>query len=158
MWLARRGPTKTARLHETSRKDSVREPRGTCSVARTLWKQLRRMVQNGGCRKEEKEEHIKLFGQYGKQLTRSEAAKFCFDVCLGLFREHSLCLNIRLKSHLTRTQSLKDLPEKPRVGQHIAMHATLTARNFFLANFYTSGPFICIFPKPLLSFTCVSCG
>ena len=33
------------------------------------------------------------------------------------------------------------------VGQYIAMHATLTARNFFLANFYPSGPFTCIFSK-----------
>ena len=29
------------------------------------------------------------------------------------------------------------------------MHATLTARDFFLAYIYPSGPFICIFPKPL---------
>ena len=42
----------------------------------------------------------------------------------------------KLESHLMRTQSLKVLPFKPGVGQHIAMHATLTARDFFLANFY----------------------
>ena len=29
------------------------------------------------------------------------------------------------------------------------MHATLTARDFFLANFYPSAPFICIFPPNL---------
>ena len=40
-----------------------------------------------------------------------------------------------------RTQSLKALPLKPGVGQYIAMHATLTARDFYLANFYLSGPF-----------------
>ena len=34
----------------------------------------------------------------------------------------------------------------------IAIHATFTARDFFLANFYPSGPFTCIFPKPLLIF------
>ena len=50
-----------------------------------------------------------------------------------------------------RTQSLKVLPFKPGVGQYIAMHATLTARDFFLANFYRSGPFTCIFPKVLPS-------
>ena len=50
-----------------------------------------------------------------------------------------------------RTRSLKVLPLKPGVGQYIATHATLTARNFFLANFYLSGPFTCIFPKPLPS-------
>ena len=39
---------------------------------------------------------------------------------------------------------------KPGVGQYIAIHATLTARDFFLAYFYPSGSFTCIlFPKPL---------
>ena len=42
----------------------------------------------------------------------------------------------KLKSHLMRTQSLMVLPLKPGVGQYMAMHATLTARNFFLVNFY----------------------
>ena len=50
---------------------------------------------------------------------------------------------------LVRTQSLNALPLKPGVGQYIAIHATLTARNFFLAYFYPSGPFTCIFTKPL---------
>ena len=54
----------------------------------------------------------------------------------------------KLKSHLMRTQSLKVVPLKPGVGQCIAMLATLTAKNFFIANFYPSGPFTCIFsPK-----------
>ena len=48
------------------------------------------------------------------------------------------------KSHLMRTQSLKVLF---KIRRYIAMHATLTGRDFFLANFYTSGPFICIFSK-----------
>ena len=46
---------------------------------------------------------------------------------------------------------------KPGVGQYIAIHATLTARDFFLVYFYTSGPFTCIFSKPLpifFSFVC----
>ena len=55
----------------------------------------------------------------------------------------------KLKSHLLRTQSLKFLPLKSGVGQYIDIHATLTARCFFLANFYPSGPFTCISPKPL---------
>ena len=54
----------------------------------------------------------------------------------------------KLKFHLVRTQSLNVLPLKPRVGQYIA-NAMLTARDFFLAYFYPSGPFTCIFPKPL---------
>ena len=33
------------------------------------------------------------------------------------------------------------------VGQYIAMCAMLTAKNFFLVNFYPSGPFTCIFSK-----------
>ena len=39
----------------------------------------------------------------------------------------------KLKFHLLRTQSLKALTLKPGVDQYIAMHATLTSRNFFLA-------------------------
>ena len=53
----------------------------------------------------------------------------------------------KLKSHLARTQSLNVLPLKPGVGQYIAIHATLTAREFFLAYFYPSSPFTCIFFK-----------
>ena len=64
----------------------------------------------------------------------------------------------KLKTHLLRTQSLKVFPLKPGVGPYIAIHATLTARDFFLANFYLSGPFTCIFPKPLPIFSCVGCG
>ena len=39
----------------------------------------------------------------------------------------------KLKSHLVRTQSLNVLPLKPGVGQYIAIHATLTVRDFFLS-------------------------
>ena len=62
----------------------------------------------------------------------------------------------KLKSHLVRTQSLNVLPVKPGVGQYIAIHATLTAWDFFLAYFYPSGPFTCIFSKPhqIFSFLC----
>ena len=59
----------------------------------------------------------------------------------------------KLKSHLARTQSLNVLPLKPRVGQYIAIHATLTARDFFLAYFYTSCPFTCIFSKTSPNFS-----
>ena len=58
----------------------------------------------------------------------------------------------KLKSHLVRIQSLNVLPFKPGVGQYIAIHATLTAGDFFLAYFYTSGPFTCIFFKNLSRF------
>ena len=51
----------------------------------------------------------------------------------------------KLNSHLVRTQSLNVLPFTPGVGQYIAIHATLTARDFFLAYFYPSSPFTCIF-------------
>ena len=46
-----------------------------------------------------------------------------------------------------RTQSSKVLPFKSKVGLYIAMYATPTARDFFLAN-----------PEPLPSFSCVGCG
>ena len=37
------------------------------------------------------------------------------------------------------------LPLEPGVGQYIAIQATLTARDFFLTNFYPYGPFTCFF-------------
>ena len=58
----------------------------------------------------------------------------------------------KLKSHLVRTQSLNFLPLKPGVGQYVVIHATLTAMDFFLAYFYPSGPFTCIFSKTSLDF------
>ena len=64
----------------------------------------------------------------------------------------------KLKSHLVRTQSLNILPLKPGVGRYITIHATLTARDFFLAYFYPSGPFTCIFSKTSHNFSCVGCG
>ena len=53
----------------------------------------------------------------------------------------------KLESPLVTTQSLNVLPFKPGVGHYIAIHATLTARDFFLAYFYPSGPFTGIFSK-----------
>ena len=52
-----------------------------------------------------------------------------------------------LGCYLTRTQSLKVLPFEAGVDRYIVMHTTPTARDFFLANFYRSGPFTCIFSK-----------
>ena len=56
------------------------------------------------------------------------------------------------------TELLNVLPFKPGVGQYIAIHATLTAREFFHAYFYPSSPFTCIFPNPLPISSCVGCG
>ena len=64
----------------------------------------------------------------------------------------------KLKSHLVRIQSINVLPLKYGVGQCIAIHATLTARDFCLAYFYPSGPFTCIFSKTSPDFSCVGCG
>ena len=60
------------------------------------------------------------------------------------------------KLKLSRTQSLNVLPLKPRVGLYKAIRAPLTAGDFFLANFYPSGPFTCIFSKtsPEFSLNC----
>ena len=63
-----------------------------------------------------------------------------------------------IKSHLLRIQSLKVLPLKPGVGQYIAIDATLAVRDFFLAYFYPSGPFPCIFSKTSPDFSRVGCG
>ena len=53
----------------------------------------------------------------------------------------------KLKSHLVRTQNINVLPLKPGVGQYIAMHAMLTAGDFFLSYLCASGPFTCIYSK-----------
>ena len=53
----------------------------------------------------------------------------------------------KLQSYPVRTQSLNGLPLRPGVGQHIAIHATFTARNFFLTYFYPAGPFACVFSR-----------
>ena len=66
------------------------------------------------------------------------------SACLSLSLPRTRELQ-KLKSRLLRTQSLKVLPLKPGVGQYIAIHATLTARDFFLANFYSCSPFTCLF-------------
>ena len=50
-----------------------------------------------------------------------------------------------IKTHLSRTQSSNVLPFKPAAGPYIAMDATPTARDFFLADCYPSDPFTCIF-------------
>ena len=106
----------------------------------------------------------------------------CFVFLIGLLQLQSSCLDVvgfyvkdpaslytvmllgrelqmqKLKSHLLRTQSLNILHLKPGVGQHLAVHATLTARDFFLAYFYPSSPFTCIFSKTSPDFSCVGCG
>ena len=56
------------------------------------------------------------------------------------------------KSHLVRTQSLNVLPLNPRVGQYIAIHATLAAWDFFLAYYYLPVHSPALFPNPLKIF------
>ena len=86
-------------------------------------------------------------------LNRWDLVGHCHEVspCSGELRTQ------KLKPHLLSTQSLKVLPFKAGVGQYIATHATPTARDFLLI----STPPVQIpafFPKPLPSFSCVSCG
>ena len=59
----------------------------------------------------------------------------------------------KLKSHLVGTQSLNVLPLKPGVGQYIVMHATLTARDFFLLISTLPVHSSAFFPKPLPIFS-----
>ena len=58
----------------------------------------------------------------------------------------------KLKSYLVRTQRLNVLTLQPGVGQYIAIHGTFTARDLFLAYFYPSGTFTCIFFQNLSRF------
>ena len=54
----------------------------------------------------------------------------------------------KLKSHLVRTQSLNVPPLKSVVGQYLAIHATLTDRDFLLISTHpVLSP--AFFPKPL---------
>ena len=85
----------------------------------------------------------------------------------GIYLSHFIIVDLhhryytstqKLKSYLVRTQSLNVLPLNLGIGQYIAIHAALTARDFFLAYFYPSGPFTCIFSKALLIFSCAGCG
>ena len=69
-----------------------------------------------------------------------------------LLLSHPFCLLFLPLHHLVRPQSLNVLPLKPGVDQYIAIHATLTARDFFLAYFYSSSPFTCIFFQNLSRF------
>ena len=62
----------------------------------------------------------------------------------------------KLRSPSAENAELKVLALKSGEGQYIAIYATLTARDFFLDNFYPSGPFTCICPKSLKSFSCVA--
>ena len=68
--------------------------------------------------------------------------------------------NTEIKAPYFENTELKSSSFKAwsRSVSYIAIHAMLTTRDLFLANFYPSGPFTCIFPKPLRSFFCVGCG
>ena len=56
-------------------------------------------------------------------------------------------VDTEIKVPSVENTELEGSPLKPGVGEYIAIHATLTARDFFLANFYPSGPFTCIVSK-----------
>ena len=73
-----------------------------------------------------------------------ESPPLCISLPLSSPRSEELRTQ-KLKSQLVRTQSLNVLPLRSGVGQYVAIHATLTARNFFLAYFYPSNPFTCVF-------------
>ena len=90
---------------------------------------------------------------YNSSMYNVECGSQCTSASCGVLSSSLCCPRSgelwtqKLKSHLVRIQSLNVLPLKPGVSQYIAIHATLTARDFFLAYFYTSGPFTCIFAK-----------
>ena len=63
----------------------------------------------------------------------------------------------KLETHLSKTQTSKCFPFEPGAGLYIAVHATFTAGDFFLGDFYPSGPFTCIFSKPSPEFVVFLC-
>ena len=66
---------------------------------------------------------------------------------------HPLPPQWKLEPYLLRTQCLKVLPFKAwSRSVNMATHATLAARDFFLAKAYPSGPFTCIFSKTSAEF------
>ena len=83
-----------------------------------------------------------------------------FWSCLFFFFPQWGAADVEIKVPSDENTELKSAPFKlnPGVGQYIAMRATLTARDFFFANFYPSGPFTCIFSKTSPEFFRVSCS
>ena len=69
---------------------------------------------------------------------------FCFNV---FFAPQWRAADAEIKVPSGENTELKRSPFKPEVRQYTAIHATLTAIDFFLAYFYSSGPFTCIFSK-----------
>ena len=100
-----------------------------------------------------------------KRLARGECVslnKFCWRFESGSSRwfwtwsGHRSSVPLPPPSHLSLTwptpccgePKSQNLFLRPGVGQYIAIHATLTARDVFLASFYPSDPFTCIPPPP----------
>ena len=73
----------------------------------------------------------RLASLFGVPFTGTSYLKTCF---VKQARSRELRTQ-KLKSHSLRTKSIKVLPLKPGVGQYMAIHATLTAWDLFLANF-----------------------
>ena len=106
------------------------------------------------------------FHEFSRQLSAISLCSPCLISALLVFSTIYLFMprsgelrTPKLKSHLVKTQSFNFLPLKPAVGQYIAtIHAMLTARDSFLAYFYPSCPFTCIFFKTSPDFSFVGCG
>ena len=105
-----------------------------------------------------------------KSLPVNEAAKVrpCEDEALFFYWSYRTLafLSVDTSRWGTADAEIKDpsvekpeLTFKPGDGPYIAMHATHTDRDFFLAAFYRSSPFTCIFfSKTFPSFSCVGYG
>ena len=59
---------------------------------------------------------------------------------------------IKAPSGENTERKLKVLPLEPGVDQYIAIHATITAKDFFFAYFYLPVQSSAFFPKPLQIF------
>ena len=88
-------------------------------------------------------------------LTDTGAAGFYFPVFLPPLWGPA---DVEIKVPSVENQSSKILSLKPGVGHHTVMHATLTARDLFLAVFSSRSIHLHFSPKPLPSFSCVNCG
>ena len=75
---------------------------------------------------------VRTFTRFSFPFSRATMPqKFRHQTCFSPPRGRELQTQ-KLMSHLVKTQSLNVLPLKPGVGQYIAIHAALTARDFFL--------------------------
>ena len=77
---------------------------------------------------------------------QNAGSQLCFPLSVALVKSPQWGTAVaEIKVPSGENTGLKRSPFQPGAGPYIAMHATVTDRDFFFANFYHSGPFNCIF-------------